>query len=153
MSRLTSSIQGHEGYEENPYKDHLDNWTVGWGTLIENKPLAEFNVKTVGELLTILSSPSRHKQWFAEGIRQASQDAQHFLGNECFASLTHERQAVVIEMAYQLGLPRLSTFVRFRAALRDRNFQKARVEMLDSRWAQQTPRRAHTLADRMFVTT
>ena len=52
-------------------------------------------------------------------------------------------------MAFQLGTVGLSKFVNFEHALYERDYKRAAEEMLNSRWATQTPNRAKRLADRM----
>ena len=54
---------------------------------------------------------------------------------------------VIIEMCFQLGYPRLCGFKKFKAALENKDYVTASAEMLDSRWAKQTPNRANGLAD------
>ena len=50
-------------------------------------------------------------------------------------------------MAFQLGLPRLKKFVNFIQGLKDQDYNKAADEMIDSRWAKQTPNRAYGLSE------
>lgn len=56
---------------------------------------------------------------------------------------------ILYNMAYQLGVPGLLKFGKFIKALQNRNYSQASIEMLDSKWASQTPNRAKRLADRM----
>lgn len=58
---------------------------------------------------------------------------------------------ILYNMAYQLGVPGLLKFEKFFKALHSKNYNKASIEMLDSRWAKQTPNRAKRLSDRMKV--
>lgn len=59
------------------------------------------------------------------------------------------RQAVLIDMAHNLGAAGLAAFVRFRLALQGGSYEVAAAEMMDSRWARQVGRRAVTLATMM----
>ena len=52
-------------------------------------------------------------------------------------------------MCYQMGLYGFSCFKKTIAYLQDKKFEKASVEMLDSRWAEQTPSRAKELSTRV----
>ena len=56
---------------------------------------------------------------------------------------------IVVEMVYQMGAYGVSKFKNFLKALQDEDYKKASVEMLDSRWAKQTPNRANRMAERM----
>ena len=66
-----------------------------------------------------------------------------------FDELDPARQAVVAQLAYQLGQTRLSGFVRMLAALAARDYQLASMELLDSRYATQVPNRAGRLASQL----
>ena len=55
-------------------------------------------------------------------------------------------KGVLIEMAYQMGLNGLATFKKFIRALKRQDYRRASKEMIDSRWANQTPGRATGLA-------
>lgn len=56
---------------------------------------------------------------------------------------------ILYNMAYQLGVPGLLKFGKFIKALQNKDYSQASIEMLDSKWASQTPNRANRLADRM----
>ena len=70
---------------------------------------------------------------------------------ERYDNLSENRQAVLIEMAYQLGEAGLMSFVKMRAAVSKEDFGTAAAEMLESKWATQTPERAARLAGRMVA--
>ena len=59
------------------------------------------------------------------------------------------RAAVLLDMAFNLGLSGLLGFRRMLAAARRGSFDEAADEMLDSRWAGQTGSRARELAAMM----
>ena len=59
------------------------------------------------------------------------------------------RGEVLVEMAYQMGVGGLFKFKRMWAALAVGAYSGAAHEMLDSRWAKQTPKRAKELAEIM----
>jgi lysozyme len=146
--RLLESIRLHEGYRAEPYRDHLSNWTIGYGHLLEDESLRQFMpLGTVGGLLSKLTARETHDAWLVEDVTTALQDAERWLGF-AFANLTDARQEVIVEMSFQLGFTRLSGFVKLRSAIMDEEWEQARVEMLDSLWARQTPERAHSLADK-----
>ena len=58
-------------------------------------------------------------------------------------------QLVLTNMAFNLGQTRLSGFKRMLAAVNERNYKQASVEMIDSRWAKQVPKRATELSIKM----
>ena len=61
--------------------------------------------------------------------------------------LPEEVQDVVIECCYQLGVSGFSNFKKTLRYLEQHELEKAAVEMLDSKWAKQTPNRAKKLSD------
>ena len=49
-------------------------------------------------------------------------------------------------MIFQLGIGNVMKFKKMIAALQEKDFETASLEMLDSRWASQTPSRAEKLS-------
>jgi lysozyme len=56
-------------------------------------------------------------------------------------------------MCFQMGKKGVVKFVKFHAALKRGDFNTAADEMLDSKWAKQTPDRAKRLAARVRALT
>ena len=52
-------------------------------------------------------------------------------------------------MVFQLGVGGVSKFKAMWKALEENDYTTASIEMLDSRWAKQTPTRAENLSDIM----
>ncbi len=65
--------------------------------------------------------------------------------------LPQEIQHVLVNMCFQLGQGGLSKFKNFKTAIEDYQWQRASEEMMDSRWAGQTPERAERLRDRVIA--
>jgi lysozyme len=59
------------------------------------------------------------------------------------------RQRVLIDMAFNLGVPGLLKFKRTLAAIRGKEYDRAAGMMLDSRWATQVGQRAKRLSHMM----
>ena len=68
---------------------------------------------------------------------------------ECPADISETARNLVVEMCYQMGQFGVSKFKGMLKALQDNDYKQASVEMLDSRWAKQTPNRANRMAERM----
>ena len=66
-----------------------------------------------------------------------------------FNRLSQNRREVLIEMAYQMGVTGLLKFKNMIQALNDRDYDRASREMIDSRWAKQTPKRAIELMKKL----
>ncbi len=127
LEHLKNRLRANEGYSKDPYKDHLGNWTIGYGHLIE-----------------WITDRDLHESWLDSDIASAIKIAHTFAG-ESWDSLTDTRREVLVEMGFQLG-SRLLKFVNFRGAVREGDHARAVTEMLDSKWAEQTPNRAKMLA-------
>ena len=67
----------------------------------------------------------------------------------CVDRLDSVRQLILMDMAFNMGVPRLCKFKKMWNAIHDDNFQAAAKEMLDSRWANQVKSRATKLANAM----
>ena len=61
----------------------------------------------------------------------------------------HQAKCVIIEMVFQLGIGGVSKFKKMWKALKQNDYQIASEEMLDSKWAKQTPKRAEELSSVM----
>jgi lysozyme len=97
------------------------------------------------------------------GIGISEEEADYLLRNdidrtiaECeqwewFGDLQPAQQSVLIQLCFQLGHPRLTKFKRMLAALSQQppDYETAADELLDSRFAEQVPRRAARLAEQM----
>ena len=128
LYKVVQEIKEDEGFEGDVYLDHLDNPTIGYGTLL---PITEAEASLL--LRYRLESKIEH---FAELYKP-------------FITLPVEAQLVLANMMYQLGVNGLLKFKRTLALLSEWEFEKASKEMLDSRWAKQTPNRAKRLSDRI----
>lgn len=124
---VQARIRAHEGVRAKPYQDSLGIWTVGIGRNLEANP---FSLEEI-ELM------------FQNDYDTAEKGASSF---GCWDGLDDVRKGVLLEMVYQMGPSRLKGFRRFLAAMLRRDYKTAADEMLDSRWARQTPGRAATLA-------
>ncbi|MDB2704941.1 hypothetical protein N9Y67_00210 [Pseudomonadota bacterium] len=63
-----------------------------------------------------------------------------------YRKLDSERQGVIVEMIFNMGLPTFLEFKRMIQALRGNDFDAAASEMLDSLWSKQVGIRSETLA-------
>lgn len=82
-------------------------------------------------------------------LAEAEETAQRF-GGDVWEGLGEVRQAVLIDMAHNLGARGLNGFVRMRFALLSGDFDGGTDEMLDSAWRRQVGEsRAGRLADMM----
>ena len=129
-------IKDHEGFSPTVYEDSLGYKTVGYGHLLTDK-----DHFVVGEIYT----PEELNHLFDKDYDIAFSNA-HDLIEDKDIPYDPMVESVLIEMSFQLGLPRLKKFVRFIEGLQEEDYKKAADEMIDSRWAKQTPARAYELS-------
>lgn len=138
IDKLKEQIKHSEGVRTTAYKDTLNNWTTGIGHLIR---LSDEEYLIEKEL-----TEEEVDQIFITDLNQAIDDARKFISQD---SIPEEAFFVVVDMAFNLGLPKLMRFQNFQQALRDKDFVQASFEMLDSLWAKQLPNRSKRLAKQM----
>lgn len=129
-------IKSHEGIIMRVYSDSLGLKTLGIGHLLTDKDDFEEGVTYPMEVINKL---------FEEDYNIAFNDAHDLLEDK---DIPYDPmvESVLIEMAFQLGLPRLKKFIKFIEGLQEEDYKKAADEMIDSRWAKQTPARAYELS-------
>lgn len=127
---VVESILKHEGFRSKPYPDPIHGWevpTFGHGltfiTEQESISIVETRVQSIATRL------SRKREVFS-GLPPVARDT-------------------LIEMAYQMGVEGVNSFNNMWKALDRYDFDEAAEQMLDSKWAKQTPGRAQELAARM----
>lgn len=109
------------------YRDSVGVWTIGYGVNLQE--------------LTIDYATA--EAWLDNTITACERECERF---PWFAVLDPVRQRAVMELVYNLGMPRLLGFTHMLRAFARRDFARAAAELMDSRWAQQVgPRRAERL--------
>lgn len=151
-SALVNQLTRHEGVRLFVYKDHLGIDTIGIGRNLEGRGI------TIAELAYM--GYESIDDVYDHGI--SLDVAEHLLVNDiqivetelarahpCIHNLDDVRQRVVIDMAFNLGVPRLLKFKNMWGAIHAKDYVVAAEEMLDSKWANQVQYRARTLAEMM----
>ena len=138
METVKNSIKKHEGFRNKVYKDTLGKRTIGYGHLCVEDWWEDDKEYPEAQLDRI----------FDKDFEKAKDGASK-LYEGCEISDT--AKGVIIEMVFQLGPTGVSKFKNMWKALKETppNNSVAKIEMLDSRWAKQTPNRAKELSDTM----
>ena len=138
MDRLLQSVKKHEGYRNKVYLDTLGKRTVGGGHLCVEDFWEDDKEYSEEMLMNILKDDLKNA---IEGAERLLKDC-HILD-----SLAKE---IIVEMVFQLGETGVSKFKNMLKALKEGpDYQTAAIEMLDSRWAKQTPNRAAAMSAEM----
>ena len=142
MKKLQEELTFDEGCINKIYLDHLGYPTFGIGHLIlETDPEHGQDVDTP-------VSKERITDCFEKDIQNVINDLDRNM--VWWKDLPEDLQRVMANMCFNLGITRLLKFKKFLGAMEDRNWDKAEVEMLDSRWAIQVGPRAIRLKDRVL---
>lgn len=135
MENLKKLLLRHEGLKLKPYRDTVGKLTIGVGRNLEDKGL----------------SPQEAFMLLEADINVATIAVKSVFKG--FEDLSEARQAVLISMAFNMGLGGLCEFRNMFAALERSDFDTASKEMLYSKWATQVGVRAIELADMMKTDT
>lgn len=134
---LLKQLRRHEGLRLDPYKCSEGYLTIGYGRNIETNGISEAEAEfMLMNDLVACESELKDEGWYNQ--------------------LDETRRAVVLNMAFNLGKPKLMQFKKFIGALSDDDYETASKEMVTgsdgvspSKWASQVGSRAYELADQM----
>lgn len=121
----------HEGVRLKPYKCPSGKLTIGIGRNLEDAGI------TRDEALYMLQNDIGK---FDHDLRMTFR---------WYGKLSEVRQAVILSMAFNLGMGGLYGFKKMLTSLENGDFHQAANHMLNSRWASQVGRRASELAQMM----
>lgn len=143
MPNITSLLQYEEGFREKPYLCSEGYPTVGTGIRIGPKGAALSNYQfTVPREVDAV--------WLQYKLNECMRG---MLSNERISKainvLDEARTAVLVSMAYQMGVAGLAQFKNTLYLVETKQFEEAAKAMLDSKWARQTPNRARRHAEQM----
>ena len=136
MDRLKDSVKQHEGYRNKVYLDTLGKRTVGVGHLCTEDWWEDDKEYEEEFLMKILE----------EDLQEAIEGASTLMLQHDCSDIDEKAHEILIEMVFQLGVGGVSKFKKFLANLSTKTYHLAADEMLDSRWAKQTPMRAEKLS-------
>ena len=134
-------LEREEGFREKPYYCSEQYPTYGHGFKIGERyaPLPNISI-------THDESCKKLREWVDNLTYSLSNNADTKLA---FNNCNYDQQAVMISMAYQLGMYGLLKFKKFIRALNDKNFAEAANQMMDSLAAKQAPNRFKRQSDVM----
>lgn len=131
IEALKDQLILHEGLKLKPYKCTAGKITIGVGRNIEDIGITEDEARSLldNDILRVAQELDNALPWWRD--------------------LSDVRQRVLLDMAFNIGTPTLMKFKNTLALIEAEEFEKASVEMLDSRWAEQVGQRARTLSKAM----
>lgn len=139
MNKLLESVKKHEGYRNKVYLDTLGKRTVGVGHLCVEDFWEDDKEYEEKFLMTILE----------HDLQSAIKGAKELMSENGCNDIDEIAEELIIEMVFQLGKTGVSKFRNMWKHLSALEYSSAASEMLDSRWAKQTPNRAKNMSAQM----
>ena len=142
--RVYEQLRIDEGVEYEIYLDHLGYATFGVGHLITDRDPE--NNREVGTKI----SEERVQSAFESDLDTAISECIALYGESTWnMDFPEEVQEILVNMIFNMGRTRLAKFKNFRAALENRDWERAAVEGRDSLWHRQVTNRAERLMLRL----
>lgn len=130
MSLIEPMLIKDEGLKLKPYKDNLGKLTIGIGRNLDDVGISK------EEALSLM--------------RNDLQKVEHDLSKYAwFNRLNESRKDVLRNMCFNIGVNKLIQFKKMIEALQSNDFEKASIEMLDSKWSIEVKERALRLSQIM----
>ena len=132
MTMIIDMLRKHEGVETHAYKCSANKTTIGVGRNIDKNGGIGLSQKEIDYLLA------------SDVERVEAELSQAF---NWYDDLNDPRKDAMMDMCFNMGLPRLSKFKKSLAAMARGDYKTASAEFLDSRWATQVGMRSVTITD------
>jgi len=120
-------LKRHEGLRLKPYLCTADKLTIGYGRNLESMGISLYEAEVM----------------LVSDIERCYNELEVF---EWFVSLDMVRQEAVVDLLFNLGLPRFLGFKKMIKHLSNKDYSQAAAELLNSRYAIQVGDRANELA-------
>ena len=145
---LIEQLKVHEGFEDNFYQCTADKRTIGYGRNVDDNPFTKAELEMLGREDFDLEPMTKDEAEFLleNDVNAVIAKIKPLLP---WGDLCPARQAVCANMAFNLGSYGFSKFKNMIKAINEQFYEKASVEMMDSRWARQVSNRANELAIQM----
>lgn len=125
--KTISHVKANEGFSSKPYRDPSGKgWAIGYG-------------HSLSELLPVFISEEGAEQLLEEDLDVAYK---HALEYPFFAEVNENCQVVILDMIYNLGPTGFSNFKKMLGYMNQGHYPLAAMEIVDSDYATQVPRRA-----------
>jgi lysozyme len=142
----------HEGLKLQVYKDTLGIDTIGIGRNLEDRGISQEELDDLDipnmDVIYEYGITEVDAVYLAQNDVQIVED-ELLRAHPCVDRLDSVRQLILMDMAFNMGVPRLCKFQKMWNAIHEEKYDVAAKEMLDSRWANQVKSRAVKLANAM----
>ena len=127
MRNLVEMLKRHEGLRLKPYLCTADKLTIGYGRNLESMGISLYEAEVM----------------LVSDIERCYNELEVF---EWFINLDMVRQEAMVDLLFNLGLPRFLGFKKMIKHLSNKDYSQAAAELLNSRYAIQVGDRANELA-------
>jgi len=132
MSKIIEMLRKHESVETHAYECSANKITVGVGRNIDKDGGIGLSNDEIDYLL-------------ANDIKRVNGELLRSF--DWFNSLDQVRKDAMIDLCFNIGLPRMKGFKKALSAMDGVDYDTAATEFLDSRWAKQVGSRAVTITN------
>ena len=133
LPRVVDNLKFEEGYRSHAYHDHLGVLTIGYGRNIDKSGLGiskkEAKIMLENDVRRTVIELDRSLPWSVD--------------------LPAMQRETLIELSFQMGMPRLLGFKKMLAALKAGDNETAAAELMDSKYASQTRGRATRYSEKI----
>jgi len=145
---LIKQLAHHEGVVLKVYKDSLGIDTIGIGRNLAHRGIEVIELthiqKTMSEVFT--NGITKEDAYFLANRDIEIVEGELLHTRAVVKDLDAVRQRVLVDMGFNMGIPRLNRFFRMWGAINEQEYKSAAEEMQDSLWAGQVKSRANTLS-------
>ena len=131
LNRLVDQLKKHEGLRLTPYKCTADKLTIGIGRNLEDVGISEHEAEML----------------LKNDIDRATKQLLLFF--PWVADLDSVRKAALINFTFNVGIGTVKKFVKAMSFLEAKEYDKAALEFLSSRWASQVGKRATEITEQI----
>ncbi|AZU98158.1 tail lysozyme [Salmonella phage SE_PL] len=125
-----------------PYKDMKGNYTIGYGHYLGKKDSDAIKYKHG-------ITEREAQRMLVKDMKRTYDDFTLLLQRKNAVNLSKEQQRLLYEMAFTLGVDKLSTFEKMWTSVKHGNDVKFKKEIENSLWFRQVGKRAHILVDNL----
>ena len=148
MDKLIEQLKRHEGFRSHSYRCTAGKLTIGYGYNLTANPLRLSSIEINYNHLHGMGK-NESERLLKLMIAKITDQLEEAL--PAINRLDTVRQDVLINMTYNLGLVGLLKFKKMLLALEKKDYQKASIEMLNSKWKDDVGNRAQELATQMMT--
>jgi len=129
IAKMKQELRRDEGIRLKPYTDSVGKLTIGVGRNLTDNGISDLEADTMllNDIFDVVNYADMAIPWYR--------------------NLSEVRQRAIINMGFNLGVNKLMDFRKMCKALRDKDYELAAEEALDSKWAKQVGKRAERIAE------